>query len=200
MLKHPTSCLRGGRQHSSTRSSMKPGLLLRQQKFNVFSMQQWEKDLKMIRTVTCHPSCYYCISCHLLREGRRPRSVQQRLLIDLCISTRAGISLLNSSFVLIKNSCTSIEDHHSGRQSHQPYLLGLGRIKSRIDNFYVVVDKHLIPCAGTSSLSAIDELFKVHYVFKLSYEEALVNRLQSTTSMLDFLVSLPEKRSYVQSF
>lgn len=89
-------------------------------------------------------------------------------------------------------SCTSIEDHHSGRQSHQPYLLGLGRIKSRIDNFYVVVDKHLIPCAGTSSLSAIDELFKVHYVFKLSYEEALVNRLQSTTSMLDFLVSLPE--------
>ncbi|XP_073714521.1 uncharacterized protein [Misgurnus anguillicaudatus] len=94
-------------------------------------------------------------------------------------------------------SCTSIEDHLSGRQSHQPYLLGLGRIKSRIDNFYVVVDKHLIPCAGSSSLSAIDELFKVHYVCNLSYEEALVNIftfLQTTIYNIDVGLSSESPR------
>ncbi len=48
MLKHPTSSLRGGRRHSSKRSSMKPSLLLQQQKFGVSSMQQVDKDLKMV--------------------------------------------------------------------------------------------------------------------------------------------------------
>ncbi|XP_039618281.1 uncharacterized protein LOC120534768 [Polypterus senegalus] len=62
-------------------------------------------------------------------------------------------------------SCTSIEEHLMGREGHQPYLLAVGRTKKRIDNFYVVFDKQLIPCAGATSLSAIDELFKVHYVF-----------------------------------
>ncbi|XP_021324022.1 uncharacterized protein isoform X1 [Danio rerio] len=85
-------------------------------------------------------------------------------------------------------SCTSIEGHLSKREGHQPYLLGTGRIKGRIDNFYVVMDKHLIPCAGTSSLSAVDELFKIHYVFNLTYEEALVNIftfLQTTVYNID---------------
>ncbi len=39
MLKHPTSSLRGGRRHSSKRSSRSPSLLLQ---------QQVEKDLKMV--------------------------------------------------------------------------------------------------------------------------------------------------------
>ncbi|XP_053091534.1 uncharacterized protein LOC113544514 isoform X2 [Pangasianodon hypophthalmus] len=85
-------------------------------------------------------------------------------------------------------SCTSIEGLISGRESHQPYLRASGRLKSKIDKFYVVVDKHLIPCAGTSSLSAVDELFKVHYVFNLSYEGALVNVftfLQTTIYNID---------------
>ncbi|XP_051981656.1 uncharacterized protein LOC127643119 [Xyrauchen texanus] len=79
-----SSFFRGGRRHSSKRSSTKPSLLLQQQKFGVFSMQQVDKDLKMIGTVTCHLSCCCCISCLLLQEGRRLRSVQQRLLTDLC--------------------------------------------------------------------------------------------------------------------
>ncbi|XP_046894171.1 uncharacterized protein LOC124479465, partial [Hypomesus transpacificus] len=85
-------------------------------------------------------------------------------------------------------SCNSIEGHLSGREGHQPFLLGSGRIKGRIDHFYVVVDKRLIPCSGSSSLSAFDELFKVHYVFNLSYEEALVNFftfLQTTVYNID---------------
>ncbi|XP_039607907.1 uncharacterized protein LOC120527778 [Polypterus senegalus] len=85
-------------------------------------------------------------------------------------------------------SCTSIEEHLMGRESHQSYLLAVGRTRKRIDNFYVVVDKQLIPCAGATSLSAIDELFKVHYVFNLTYEESLANVytfLQTTVYNID---------------
>ncbi|XP_034164057.2 uncharacterized protein LOC117598304 isoform X1 [Pangasianodon hypophthalmus] len=99
-------------------------------------------------------------------------------------STEAVERLVN-----FHKSCTSIEGLISGRESHQPYLRASGRLwKSKIDKFYVVVDKHLIPCAGTSSLSAVDELFKVHYVFNLSYEGALVNVftfLQTTIYNID---------------
>ncbi|XP_034147593.1 uncharacterized protein LOC114839093 [Esox lucius] len=94
-------------------------------------------------------------------------------------------------------SCTSIEGHLSGREGHQPFLLGSGRIKGRIDHFYVVVDKRLIPCSGTSSLSAFDELFKVHYVFNLSDEEALVNFftfLQTTVYNIDVGLSSESPR------
>ncbi|XP_072556798.1 uncharacterized protein [Paramormyrops kingsleyae] len=94
-------------------------------------------------------------------------------------------------------SCTSIEEHLSGREGHQPYLLAVGRVKKRIDNFYVVVDKQLIPCAGTSSLSAIDELFKAHYVFNLTYEESLANVytfLQTTVYNIDIGITSASPR------
>ncbi|XP_072571268.1 uncharacterized protein [Paramormyrops kingsleyae] len=94
-------------------------------------------------------------------------------------------------------SCTSTEVHLSGREGHQPYLLAVGRVKKRIDNFNVVVDKQLIPCAGTSSLSAIDELFKAHYVFNLTYEESLANVytfLQTTVYNIDMGITSESPR------
>ncbi|KAA0712543.1 hypothetical protein E1301_Tti022309 [Triplophysa tibetana] len=94
-------------------------------------------------------------------------------------------------------SCTSIEGHLREREGCQPYLLGLGRFKGRIEKFYLVVDKQLIPCAGTSSLSAVDELFKVHFVFNLSYEESLVNIftfLQTTIYNIDVGVTSESPR------
>ncbi|XP_075964236.1 uncharacterized protein LOC142968305 [Anarhichas minor] len=71
-------------------------------------------------------------------------------------------------------SCCSIVEHLQGREAKQPYILAVGRTKNRIDAFYIVVDKQLIPCQATSSLGAFDELFKSHYVFNLSYDETLV--------------------------
>ncbi|KAG1937628.1 hypothetical protein F2P79_018087 [Pimephales promelas] len=102
--------------------------------------------------------------------------------------------------VRFHKSCTSIEGLLSGREGHQPFLLGSGRIKGRIDHFYVAVDKRLIPCSGTSSLSAFDELFKVHYVFNLSYEESLVNFftfLQTTVYNIDVGLSREKPQIYV---
>lgn len=51
-----------------------------------------------------------------------------------------------------------------------------------------MVDKKLIPCQESSSLAAIDELFKVHFVFSLSYDPPLKNLytfLQTTVYKID---------------
>ncbi|KAJ8398306.1 hypothetical protein AAFF_G00428760 [Aldrovandia affinis] len=74
------------------------------------------------------------------------------------------------------------------RQGRQPYLLAVGRQKSKIDSFYIVMDKHLIPCQANRSLGAFDELFKAHFVFNVSYDVALVNFytfLQTTVYNID---------------
>ncbi|KAG9262163.1 hypothetical protein AMEX_G23898 [Astyanax mexicanus] len=72
-------------------------------------------------------------------------------------------------------SCCSIDEHLRGREGKQPYILAVGRAQKRVDTFYIVVDKQLIPCQATRSLGAFDELFKSHYVFNLSYDGSLVH-------------------------
>ncbi|XP_070401954.1 uncharacterized protein [Nothobranchius furzeri] len=72
-----------------------------------------------------------------------------------------------------KSNC-SIDEHLQRREGKQPYILAVGRTPNKTGAFYIVVDKHLIPCQATSSLGAFDELFKCHYVFNLSYDESLV--------------------------
>ncbi|KAJ8333741.1 hypothetical protein SKAU_G00410600 [Synaphobranchus kaupii] len=89
---------------------------------------------------------------------------------------RAKISASDAvdKIVHFHKSCCSIDEHLQGRVGNQPYILAVGRTKNRIDTFYIVVDKRLIPCQASSSLGAFDELFKSHYVFNLSYDESLV--------------------------
>ncbi|KAJ8391952.1 hypothetical protein AAFF_G00084230 [Aldrovandia affinis] len=90
--------------------------------------------------------------------------------------------------VVFHKSCCSLEEHLRNRQGRQPYLLAVGRQKSKIDSFYIVMDKHLIPCQANRSLGAFDELFKAHFVFNVSYDVALVNFytfLQTTVYNID---------------
>lgn len=50
------------------------------------------------------------------------------------------------------------------------------------------MDKNLIPCQAKDSIGACDELFKAHFVFNLSYDDALVNFytfLQTTVYNID---------------
>ncbi|KAJ8365043.1 hypothetical protein SKAU_G00138740 [Synaphobranchus kaupii] len=61
----------------------------------------------------------------------------------------------------------SLQEHLRNQQGRQPYLLAVGRQKSKIDSFYITMDKHLIPCQTNRSLGAFDELFKAHFVFNL---------------------------------
>ncbi|XP_062295363.1 uncharacterized protein LOC134000078 [Scomber scombrus] len=90
--------------------------------------------------------------------------------------------------VVFHKSCCSLEEHLQSQQNQQPYLLAVGRQKRKIDNFYVSIDKHLIPCQATRSIGAFDELFKAHFVFNVSYDGALVNFytfLQTTVYNID---------------
>ncbi|XP_032413320.1 uncharacterized protein LOC116730938 [Xiphophorus hellerii] len=66
--------------------------------------------------------------------------------------------------VVFHKSCCSLEEHLRGQQGLQPYLLAVGRQRSKIDSFYIVMDKCLIPCQTNGSLGAFDELFKAHFV------------------------------------
>ncbi|XP_031134996.1 uncharacterized protein LOC116035812 [Sander lucioperca] len=91
--------------------------------------------------------------------------------------------------VVFHKSCRSLEEHLENQEGHcQPYLLASGTHKQAISTYYVVMDKKLIPCLGTTSLAAFDELFKVHFVFSVSYDNALSNMytfLQTTVYSID---------------
>ncbi|KAJ8012627.1 hypothetical protein DPEC_G00044840 [Dallia pectoralis] len=91
--------------------------------------------------------------------------------------------------VVFHKSCRSLEDHLENQEGHrQPYLLASGTHKQAISTYYIVMDKKLIPCLGTTSLAALDELFKVHFVFSVSYDNALSNMytfLQTTVYGID---------------
>ncbi|TDG99335.1 hypothetical protein EPR50_G00192910 [Perca flavescens] len=59
--------------------------------------------------------------------------------------------------------------------SAQPFLLCVGQKKSSIQKFYIILDQKAIPCVAQTAVAAFDELFKAHFVFAVSYDEALCN-------------------------
>ncbi|XP_053351521.1 uncharacterized protein LOC128521493 [Clarias gariepinus] len=69
---------------------------------------------------------------------------------------------------------TSVQQHLDNiTQSSQPYLLAQGSTQSTIHSYFIVVDKHALPCKATGSVGVFDELFKAHYVFGTSYSFSL---------------------------
>lgn len=57
--------------------------------------------------------------------------------------------------------------------TRQPFLLCIGEQKKNIQRFFIIVDQKAIPCDAPTSVAAFDGLFKAHFVFSLSYDEAL---------------------------
>ncbi|KAL1276778.1 hypothetical protein QQF64_036401 [Cirrhinus molitorella] len=91
--------------------------------------------------------------------------------------------------VVFHKSITSLEDHLKkwrGIASHTSLPLEL--TSGALSNYYIVVDRMLIPCQGTTSLAAFDELFKAHFVFSVNYDDALSHMftfLQTTVYGID---------------
>lgn len=75
--------------------------------------------------------------------------------------------------IVILQSCRSLQEHSGPNQRRQPYILAVGTTRKHIHEYYIALDGDLLPCKGKSSLSAFDELFKAHYVFGISYDQAL---------------------------
>lgn len=57
--------------------------------------------------------------------------------------------------------------------ARQPFLLCIGEQKKKIQRFFIVVNQKAIPCSAQASVAAFDVVFRTHYVFSLSYDEAL---------------------------
>ncbi|KAL1248825.1 hypothetical protein QQF64_022143 [Cirrhinus molitorella] len=101
---------------------------------------------------------------------------------------KISISQAVDHLVVFHKACRSIQEHLEMEENRQPYILASGSSKEAISKFFIVVDKKVIPCQATSSLAAIDELFKVHFVFSISYDLPLKNMytfLQTTIYKID---------------
>ncbi|TDH05266.1 hypothetical protein EPR50_G00141860 [Perca flavescens] len=75
--------------------------------------------------------------------------------------------------LVILQSCRSLQEHSGPDQRRQPYILAVGTTRNSIHEYYIAMDNVLLPCKARSSLSAFDKLFKAHYVFGVSYDQAL---------------------------
>lgn len=78
--------------------------------------------------------------------------------------------------VFVSQTGTSTQAHlDSITESRQPYLLAVGTKRSVINKYFIITDKHAIPCKSPDSLACFDELFKAHFVFGASYNHDLTN-------------------------
>ncbi|XP_063048691.1 uncharacterized protein LOC134442452 [Engraulis encrasicolus] len=68
---------------------------------------------------------------------------------------------------------SSMETFLKETDPRQPFLLGVGERSSCIQDFYIIVDQKAIPCRMQTPVAAFDELFKAHYAFAVSYDDAL---------------------------
>ncbi|KAF6726458.1 hypothetical protein FQA47_020344 [Oryzias melastigma] len=57
--------------------------------------------------------------------------------------------------------------------ARQPFLLCVGEQRKEIQRFFIMVDQKPIPSSALTSVAAFDVLFKAHFVFSISYDEAL---------------------------
>ncbi|XP_073349444.1 uncharacterized protein [Pagrus major] len=117
----------------------------------------------------------------LLRSGKNQHNDDKKK------SQKISAAQAMDHLVVFHKSCRSLEEHLEKKEG-QPYLLASGTCKQAISTYYVVMDKNLIPCQGTTPLAAFDELFKVHFVFSVSYDDALSNMytfLQTTAYNFD---------------
>ncbi|MEQ2314195.1 hypothetical protein AMECASPLE_009705 [Ameca splendens] len=80
-----------------------------------------------------------------------------------------------SHVVQFHKSCRNLQETTRSVHGKQPYILAVGTSRHIINDYYIVVDSHIIPCKAKSSISAFDELFKAHYVFGICYDQALHN-------------------------
>ncbi|XP_070758828.1 uncharacterized protein [Enoplosus armatus] len=92
--------------------------------------------------------------------------------------------------VIFHKSCCSLEEHLRNHEGQQPYLLAVGRQKSKIDNFYIAMDKHLIPCQANRSLGAFDELFNFYTFLQTTVYNIDVEKMKESPRVRDLRARL----------
>ncbi|KAK7925061.1 hypothetical protein WMY93_007371 [Mugilogobius chulae] len=117
-------------------------------------------SLMLAGTVMLPPYSYFFTFFHQLPEDRKKMAK---------ISSAQATDRL---FKFLKEG-RSISTFLEKVNVRQPFLLCIGEHKKKIENFFIVMDKGVLPCAAQTGLAAFDTLFKAHYVFSVSYDEAL---------------------------
>jgi hypothetical protein len=59
-------------------------------------------------------------------------------------------------------------------QKTQPNLVCIGTTSEKIDSYFIVCDRTILPIEAKTSTEAIDSLFKCHYVIGTEYDKSLV--------------------------
>lgn len=110
--------------------------------------------------VTWQLFCCCCISCpqHQKATKKTAKISSAQAANHLVRFIKEGVSL--TTFLEKANT-------------RQPFLLCIGEQKKNIQRFFIIVDQKAIPCDAPTSAAAFDGLFKAHFVFSLSYDEAL---------------------------
>ena len=101
-----------------------------------------------------------------------------------------------SLFFSISKVSSSLQDMLQQKTTKQPTLLALGSHQS-IQQFFLKIEDFGIPLdQSTNIISAVDLLFKCHYVFNLEYAAPLVNfflYLQTQIYNLKYKGKLPPR-------
>ncbi|KAK3515570.1 hypothetical protein QTP70_024585, partial [Hemibagrus guttatus] len=87
---------------------------------------------------------------------RSPRNQWHDESSESCpVKREHRISVLLRPLTICLCSKRSLEEQLENQEGHlQPYLPASGNSKHSISTFYIVLDKKLIPCQGTTSLAA----------------------------------------------
>ncbi|XP_053478323.1 uncharacterized protein LOC128606313 isoform X2 [Ictalurus furcatus] len=119
----------------------------------------WDSDMSSI-----------LLLLHLLPPTSRkkhPKNIQDQK------TSKISSAQATSHLVRYLKEGASVTTFIESADTRQPFLLCIGERKKDIQKFYVIIDQKPIPCKAYTSVAAFDELFKAHYVFSLSYDEAL---------------------------
>ncbi|CAG9766626.1 unnamed protein product [Ceutorhynchus assimilis] len=117
-------------------------------------IEAWEKNTKALLSVV-----------HMLPSTAKGRKSKNY--------SRDNVSCLFQKLIVFLSVGKPLQEILEANKGSQPYLIAIGSKESAIHDYKVVVDNRCLDTGFTTILEAFDFLFKVHFVFKISYEVGL---------------------------
>ncbi|XP_038062992.1 uncharacterized protein LOC119733670 [Patiria miniata] len=114
-----------------------------------------------------------------------------------CTSSRRSGALLH--LIQHKPLGTDVAGAVEGKEEEyrQPFLLALGQSSINPTQFFIVLDRMVIP-AGLDLVPAFDRLFKIHYVFNISYSPNLQKFWEFVDSVIYKVMAPTKAKSQVR--
>nr|XP_024657306.1 tripartite motif-containing protein 16-like protein [Maylandia zebra] len=142
-------------------------------------------------TVTCLLSCCCYICYRHLHKGERDQERCLHLKLSITHQIPKGW-----------NQCTAASDNIT--RSSQPYLLAQGPTRSSIHTFFIVIDKHALPCKATGSETEVSRVKELQEkleqeITELKRKDAELKQLSHTEDHIQFLHNYPSLSALSES-